>query len=227
MSPSPAENVGQGPMFLPELLPRSLQREPLSRVSPLRPTPMNMAVALAVPGAKMHWPSGTAAGTPLMTVLSDERPSQAISVLLVEDDAPTLWRLQDALTECRLSGHGRGDPGGGARLPRAAGAKSTSHRSATARWPRHRADPRNTAALSRYRNHGDLDSRRRGERDLRHHRRRHRLSPEGRLSDRYRHHRARTGRRAFADLRLDRPLHRAPDPGAPNRRRGRSSTPQN
>src|SRR6202023_272099 len=32
-----------------------------------------------------------------MTLLSDERPSQAISVLLVEDDAPTLWRLQDAL----------------------------------------------------------------------------------------------------------------------------------
>ena len=30
--------------------------------------------------------------------VSDERPSQAISVLLVEDDAPTLWRLQDALT---------------------------------------------------------------------------------------------------------------------------------
>jgi len=32
-----------------------------------------------------------------MTLLSDESPSQAISVLLVEDDAPTLWRLQDAL----------------------------------------------------------------------------------------------------------------------------------
>ena len=34
-----------------------------------------------------------------MTVLSDERPSQAITVLLVEDDAPTSWRLQDALTK--------------------------------------------------------------------------------------------------------------------------------
>jgi DNA-binding NarL/FixJ family response regulator len=33
-----------------------------------------------------------------MTVLSDEHASQAISVLLVEDDAPTSWRLQDALT---------------------------------------------------------------------------------------------------------------------------------
>jgi DNA-binding NarL/FixJ family response regulator len=32
-----------------------------------------------------------------MSVLSDERASQAISVLLVEDDAPTSWRLQDAL----------------------------------------------------------------------------------------------------------------------------------
>jgi DNA-binding NtrC family response regulator len=32
-----------------------------------------------------------------MTLLSDEGPSQAISVLLVEDDAPTPWRSQDAL----------------------------------------------------------------------------------------------------------------------------------
>jgi DNA-binding NarL/FixJ family response regulator len=34
-----------------------------------------------------------------MTELSDERASQAITVLLVEDNAPTLWRLQDALTK--------------------------------------------------------------------------------------------------------------------------------
>jgi DNA-binding NarL/FixJ family response regulator len=34
-----------------------------------------------------------------MTELSDERASQAITVLLVEDDAPTLWRLQDALAK--------------------------------------------------------------------------------------------------------------------------------
>jgi DNA-binding NarL/FixJ family response regulator len=34
-----------------------------------------------------------------MTHLSDERPSQAITVLLVEDDAPTSWRLQDALAK--------------------------------------------------------------------------------------------------------------------------------
>jgi DNA-binding NarL/FixJ family response regulator len=34
-----------------------------------------------------------------MSLLSDEGPSQAISVLLVEDDAPTSWRLQDALAK--------------------------------------------------------------------------------------------------------------------------------
>src|ERR1700722_5802191 len=34
-----------------------------------------------------------------MTELNDERALQAISVLLVEDDAPTLWRLQDALAK--------------------------------------------------------------------------------------------------------------------------------
>jgi DNA-binding NarL/FixJ family response regulator len=34
-----------------------------------------------------------------MTLLSDECPAQAITVLLVEDDAPTSWRLQDALAK--------------------------------------------------------------------------------------------------------------------------------
>ena len=34
-----------------------------------------------------------------MTLLNDERPSQAITILLVEDDAPTSWRLQDALAK--------------------------------------------------------------------------------------------------------------------------------
>ena len=34
-----------------------------------------------------------------MTLPGDERLAQAITVLLVEDDAPTLWRLQDALTK--------------------------------------------------------------------------------------------------------------------------------
>jgi DNA-binding response OmpR family regulator len=32
-----------------------------------------------------------------MTSGSDQRPSPAITILLVEDDAPTSWRLQDAL----------------------------------------------------------------------------------------------------------------------------------
>jgi DNA-binding NarL/FixJ family response regulator len=34
-----------------------------------------------------------------MIHLSNESPSQAITVLLVEDDAPTSWRLQDALAK--------------------------------------------------------------------------------------------------------------------------------
>src|SRR5665647_812307 len=34
-----------------------------------------------------------------MTGLSDQGPSQAITILLVEDDAPTSWRLQDALAK--------------------------------------------------------------------------------------------------------------------------------
>ena len=34
-----------------------------------------------------------------MTLLSGEPPAQAITVLLVEDDAPTSWRLQDALAK--------------------------------------------------------------------------------------------------------------------------------
>jgi len=37
-----------------------------------------------------------------MTELSDQRPAQAISVLLVEDDAPTSWRLQDALAKAEF-----------------------------------------------------------------------------------------------------------------------------
>src|SRR4051812_14271263 len=34
-----------------------------------------------------------------MTLSGDEGPAQAITVLLVEDDAPTCWRLQDALAK--------------------------------------------------------------------------------------------------------------------------------
>ena len=34
-----------------------------------------------------------------MNLLDDEPKAEAITVVLVEDDAPTLWRLQDALTK--------------------------------------------------------------------------------------------------------------------------------
>ena len=34
-----------------------------------------------------------------MNSLNDEPTAEAITVVLVEDDAPTLWRLQDALTK--------------------------------------------------------------------------------------------------------------------------------
>jgi hypothetical protein len=58
---------------------------------------MNMGLAKFLHAAELtRTGRGKAAGARLMTLLSDERPSQAISVLLVEDDAPTSWRLQDA-----------------------------------------------------------------------------------------------------------------------------------
>jgi ActR/RegA family two-component response regulator len=34
-----------------------------------------------------------------MNSLNDEPKVEAITVVLLEDDAPTLWRLQDALTK--------------------------------------------------------------------------------------------------------------------------------
>jgi len=34
-----------------------------------------------------------------MTPSGDELPAQDITILLVEDDPPTLWRLQDALAK--------------------------------------------------------------------------------------------------------------------------------
>lgn len=33
-----------------------------------------------------------------MNALGNEASAEAVTVLLLEDDAPTLWRLQDALT---------------------------------------------------------------------------------------------------------------------------------
>ena len=134
---------------------------------------------------------------------------EAITILLVEDDAPTCWRLQDALVKAGYKVRSAGTLGEARAGPERRRAARAADRSAAARRPWHRADPRDQAALSRHRDHGDLGARRRGERDLGDHRRRHRLSPEGRVPDRHRHHRARSGRRPFADLGLDRPLHRA------------------
>jgi DNA-binding NarL/FixJ family response regulator len=59
---------------------------------------MNMAVAKPVPGVTLQLP-WEGSRDRLMSVLSDQGASQPISILLVEDDAPTLWRLQDALTK--------------------------------------------------------------------------------------------------------------------------------
>jgi DNA-binding NarL/FixJ family response regulator len=87
----PAENARQVPMF------RQPGPEPcLNGGHPDADAPMNMAVAKSVPEAKLQPPQH---GTGWMSLLSDQGPSQPISILLVEDDAPTLWRLQDALAK--------------------------------------------------------------------------------------------------------------------------------
>ncbi len=59
---------------------------------------MNMAVAKPVPEAKLYLPREGSRDR-MMSVLSDQGASPPISILLVEDDAPTLWRLQDALAK--------------------------------------------------------------------------------------------------------------------------------
>src|SRR5258708_34320159 len=61
---------------------------------------MNMGIANSSVGGKVKrkrvkWPLGPHAMTPS----SDELPAQDITILLVEDDPPTLWRLQDALAK--------------------------------------------------------------------------------------------------------------------------------
>src|SRR5450756_659750 len=63
---------------------------------------MNMAVVKWLPGVRLRRLAGKVAATRSMTELSDERASQAITVLLVEDDAPTCWRLHDALAKAGL-----------------------------------------------------------------------------------------------------------------------------
>jgi DNA-binding NarL/FixJ family response regulator len=64
------------------------------------PSPMNMGIANPGIGAKLSpkrvkWQAGPNAMTPS----SDKLPAQDITILLVEDDPPTLWRLQDALAK--------------------------------------------------------------------------------------------------------------------------------
>src|SRR3954469_14068261 len=60
---------------------------------------MNMGVAKSRRGVKLAGAAGTAAGVFQMNSLSDGPQAEAITVVLVEDDAPTLWRLQDALAK--------------------------------------------------------------------------------------------------------------------------------
>src|SRR3954465_4469237 len=93
---------------------------------------------------------------------------EAITILLVEDDAPTCWRLQDALVKAGYEVRSAGTLGE-ARLAAGGAGPRGAHRSAAARRPRHRADPRDKATLSRDRDHGDLGARRRRECDLRDH----------------------------------------------------------
>ena len=113
----------------------------------------------------------------------------------------------------RLFGHHGRHAGRGPRRARRRAAARAAHRPAIAGRPWRRADPADQADASRYRDHGDLHPRRRGKRDLGDHRRRHRLSAQGRVPDRHRRDGARARRRPFADLGLDRPLHRAPHAG--------------
>lgn len=59
---------------------------------------MIMGIAKRRRAARLGPGRGKAAGAISMTLLGDEGSAPAITVLLVEDDAPTSWRLQDALT---------------------------------------------------------------------------------------------------------------------------------
>src|SRR5437667_12770130 len=61
---------------------------------------MNMGVAKSRRGVTLgQGPRGQAAGVFQMNSLNDEPKVEAITIVLVEDDAPTLWRLQDALSK--------------------------------------------------------------------------------------------------------------------------------
>src|SRR5947199_2257277 len=60
---------------------------------------MNMGVAKSRCGVKLARAAGTGGRSFQMNSLNDEPKVEAITVVLVEDDAPTLWRLQDVLTK--------------------------------------------------------------------------------------------------------------------------------
>ena len=59
--------------------------------------PMIMGVAASVPRLNLARRGGHAAGT--MSMTEQDKTGEAITILLVEDDAPTCWRLQDALVK--------------------------------------------------------------------------------------------------------------------------------
>jgi len=58
---------------------------------------MIMGVAIRAVTGKLPWGRGTTAGA--VFPMSETTGAEAITILLVEDDAPTCWRLQDALTQ--------------------------------------------------------------------------------------------------------------------------------
>src|SRR3954471_19961211 len=60
---------------------------------------MNMGVAKSRRGVTLARAAGTGGRSFHMNSLNDAPKAEAITILLVEDDAPTLWRLQDALTK--------------------------------------------------------------------------------------------------------------------------------
>ena len=59
---------------------------------------MIMGIAKRRRAARLGPGRGKVAGANSMTLLGDEGSAPAITVLLVEDDAPTSWRLQDLLS---------------------------------------------------------------------------------------------------------------------------------
>ncbi|MEH2604388.1 DNA-binding NarL/FixJ family response regulator [Bradyrhizobium sp. AZCC 1588] len=147
-----------------------------------------------------------------MNSLSDGPKAEAITVVLVEDDAPTLWRLQDALAKAGYQVRAAGTLAE-ARACLAQGAPKVlltdlqlpdGHGVDLIRETRRRFPDTEIMVISIL---GDEESvisaitvGATG------------LSAQGRIPDRHRRHRARPRRRPFADLGLDRAFHRAANP---------------